>query len=88
MGEVAADSIRDPEAPPSPPTSPALPRKFGQASTSKLILNSDDNGVGEDNHVDPLAQFYGKARAQQKLKEDGVSVNHRLQTMSINASAI
>ena len=67
---VAADGIR---LPPSPPISPALPRQSEQASTSKVMLNSNDT---TDDHADPLAQFYGKARAQQKLKEDGVSANH------------
>ncbi|KAF8808330.1 hypothetical protein BYT27DRAFT_7137453 [Phlegmacium glaucopus] len=70
---VAAASIRYSGAPPSPPTSPPLPRKFDQASTSKLTLNSNDKGDGKNNHADPLAQFYGKAKAQQKLKEDGWS---------------
>ena len=72
--EVTADSIRQQ---PSPPISPA-PRQFGQASTSKVVSNSNDD------HDDPLAQFYGKARAQQKLKEDGVSVNHCLHLLLIN----
>ena len=74
QGEVAADSMQHYGAPPSPPTSPALPNQFGQASTSKLILNSNDKGGDKDDHADPLAQFYGKARAEQRLKEDGVSV--------------
>ena len=79
QSEVAADWIRPP---PSPPTSPA--RQFGQASTSKVILNSNDTRNDKNDHADPLAQFYGKARAQQRLKEDGVSVNHCLQLLSIN----
>ena len=78
QSEVAADWIRPP---PSPPISPALSRQFGQASTSKIISNSNEN---RDDHGDPLAQFYGKARAQQKLKEDGVSVNHCLRLLLIN----
>ena len=76
QNEVAEDLIR---LPPSPPISPA--RQFGQASTSKIISNSNDT---RDDHADPLAQFYGKARAQQKLKEDGVSLNHCLQLLLIN----
>jgi hypothetical protein len=79
---VAADSIRHSGAPPSPPTSPALPHKFGQASTSKLILNNNDKENGKDDYADPLAQFYGKAIAQQKLKEDGVSVNQSSSTVN------
>ena len=71
--------------PPSPPTSPPPPHELGQASTSKLDLNSNDKANAKDNHVDPLAQFYGKARAQQKLKEDGVRVNYRLQRLLIDA---
>ena len=67
QSEEVAGWIRHPGALPSPPTSPALPRHLAQPSTSKLT------------HADPLAQFYEQARAQQRLKEDGVSVNHRLQ---------
>lgn len=63
---------------PSPPISPSPPRQFGQASTSKVISDSNDD------HADPLAQFYGKARAQQKLKEDGVSVNYCFQITLLN----
>lgn len=70
--------------PPSPPISPAPPRKSGQASTSKVISNSNDSRNDKNDHGDPLAQFYGKARAQQKLKEDGVSVNHCPQLLLIN----
>ena len=81
QSEVAADWIRPP---PTPPILPELPRQFGQASTSKVISNSNDSGNDKDDHADPLAQFYGKARAQQKLKEDGVSVNHCLQQLLIN----
>ena len=81
QGEVAADVIR---LPPSPPISPGLPRQFGQASTSKIISNSNDNRNDKNGHADPLAQFYGKARAQQKLKEDGVSVNCCLQLLLID----
>ena len=73
QSEAAADWIRQP---PSPPISPT--RQFGQASTSKVIPNSNDTRNDKNDHADPLAQFYGKARAQQKLKEDGVSVNHCL----------
>jgi hypothetical protein len=81
QSEVAAGMIR---LPPSPPISPALPRQFGQASTSKVISNSNDSRNDKNDYTDPLAQFYGKARAQQKLKEDGVSVNHCLQQLFIN----
>ena len=71
QGEVAADKI---QPPPSPPISPAHSPQIGQASTSKVISNSNDSRNDKDDHAaDPLAQFYGKARAQQKLKEDGVS---------------
>jgi hypothetical protein len=81
QSEVAADGI---QPPPTPPISPALPRQFGQASTSKVISTSTDSRNDKNDHADPLAQFYEKARAQQKLKEDGVSVNHCLQLLLIN----
>ena len=85
QSEVAADWIRPL---PSPPISPALPRQFGQASTSKVNSNGNDSRNDKNDHDDPLAQFYGKARAQQKLKEDGVSVNHCLQLLLIYVLAM
>ena len=81
QSEVAADWIRPP---PSPPMSPVLPRQFEQVSTSKVISNSNDSKNDKSDHDDPLAQFYGKARAQQKLKEDGVSVNCYFELLSVN----
>ena len=80
QSEVAADWIRPLS---SPPISPALPRQFGRASTSKANANGNDSRNDKNDHDDPLAQFYGKARAQQKLKEDGVSVIHCLQLLLI-----
>src|SRR5882757_4866312 len=68
--EEAADWIQHPGARPSIPISPALSPQTGQASTSKQSLNNHDNGnnKNKNDRTDPLAQFYGKARAQQKLK--------------------
>jgi hypothetical protein len=88
QAEEAADWIQQPGAPPSIPISPALPPQSGQASTSKQSLNNYESGNNKHDHIDPLAQFYGKARAQQKLKEDGVSVNHCLQPLLVNILTI
>lgn len=80
---VAMDLIRYSGVLPLSPVSPSLPGKFGEASTS-----INDEGNGKNDRADPLAQFYGKARAQQKLKEDGVSVNRPLQPLFMNILAI
>ena len=81
QSEMGADWTRPP---PSPPISPALPRQSGYASTSEVISNRNGSRNDKNDNADPLAQFYGTARAQQKLKEDGVSMYHCLQPTTVN----